>query len=114
MHYAQRMGRISNSVGTWQREIVAGDLTSGLLSLLLSRGVVKVDTLLKLIETDSTSQLLEVARESLVEEALFEEWESWRVKMLGFADQVKSVDVRAYVEGVELFMCYHLACRGLI
>ena len=114
VHHAQRMGRISNWVSTWEREIAVGDITSGLVSMLVSRGVVTVDELWEMSETATTSRMIEIARKALVHETMYEEWEKLREEVLGYACQTTSFSIHDYLDGVEMAMCYYLACKKLV
>ena len=113
VHHAQRMGRIGNWVTTWEREIVVGDLTSGLVSLLLSKGLVTVDKLWEMSDAANAREMVELARKSLLEDELLHEWETLRHQVLEHRNQVRSINVESYVDGLELVMCYHFASKGL-
>ena len=114
VHYAQRMGRIGNWVATWEREIVVGDLTSGLISLMLSKRLLTVDELWEVCNAENAKDLVKLAKDALLEEELFTEWEELRELVLGYRHQVQSVDVEAYVDGLEFVTCYYFASRGLV
>ncbi len=105
---AECMGRIGNAVTTWQREILDLDFTSDVWPLALERGLVDLD---ELASTDPTT-LERRLRASKIEYALLAAWAYRRACLIELAQQIRSVDVLAYVQALEKLLHLHLISRG--
>jgi len=109
----QQMARIGNWLSTWEREIREADFSSGVFGYAVSKGILTPSELQK---ANSDSEIAESVKQKIkkneVEKKLLEEWEAHRANILKLAPRVKSVDLKEYVEGLELLLKYHLASTG--
>ncbi len=109
----QQMARIGNWLSTWEREMKETDFSSGVFGYAISEGII---TPSELEESVSDPKIAEDIKQKIkkneVEKNLLEEWEMHRNNILKLAPKVKSVDLREYVEGLELLLKYHLASTG--
>lgn len=113
---AQRMVRIGNWITTWERELYEGDFTSGIVAYALENSIVSPDELRKLRSDDdagSVEQTAELIRDHAIEEAFLRQWQDELDAAREYETDVDSVDVGAYLDGIESVMDYHLASRGL-
>ena len=113
---AQRMVRIGNWITTWERELSEGDFTSGIVAYALENGIVTVDELRSLRtepDTATVEQVCDRIREHAIEEEFFRQWADELAVARQFEDEVDSVDLGAYLDGIESVMEYHLTSRGL-
>ncbi|MFC4359348.1 hypothetical protein ACFO0N_15505 [Halobium salinum] len=112
----QKLARIGNWVSTWERELDEGDVAAGVFAHALDRGVVTHEELAAL-EADTGSAALRAAVRGRIDEAgtetrlLAEWWERYDALRAREFD-VESVDLDAYVAGMEPILGYHLASRG--
>ena len=113
---AQRMVRIGNWITTWERELYESDFTSGIVVYALENDVVSIDDLLALKgETDDAAveAVADRIRDHDVEDVFLRRWEGELAAARSYDGHVGSVDVGAYLDGIESVMQYHLASRGL-
>lgn len=112
---AQKLARIGNWITTWEREIWEGDFSSGVIVYALEEGIVSSDELYVLEETgtaDDVGHLVDTIKDHCIEEHFLERWELIYQDLEGFSTAIESVDLDAYIEGVEKLLQYHLASRG--
>lgn len=113
---AQRMARIGNWITTWERELVEGDFTSGVVVHALENGIVSADELAAIRETgdlDAVDAVAATIRDHDVEGVFLTRWREELAEARTLEGAVDSVDVAAYLDGIETVMDYHLATRGL-
>lgn len=113
---AQRMVRIGNWITTWERELSEGDFTSGIVAYALENRIVTTDelrTLRSKPDEVAVEQISDRIRKHAIEEEFLRQWQDELTAAREFEDEIDSVDVVAYLDGVESVMDYHLASRGL-
>ena len=112
---AQRMARIGNWVTTWRRELVEGDLSSGVLIYAYENGLVDDEELRRLrtgpdpAVVDAVSERIERAG---VRETLIEDWDAY-YERLEEADRLESVDVDRLLDGMSVVFQFHFGSEGL-
>lgn len=106
--YAQQMARIGNWLSTWKRELREKDLSSGVFAYLLSKNLVSPDNLLELSEEEA----IELVDKAGVVEHFLTKWREnyWRVEEIG--RNIKSVDIKKLLKGLENLLKFHLATEG--
>ncbi|PSQ15271.1 hypothetical protein BRD00_14950 [Halobacteriales archaeon QS_8_69_26] len=113
---AQRMVRIGNWITTWERELREGDFTSGVVVYARENGIVSAEELRGLREDPDEAAVAAVAsaiRDEDVEDVFMRRWQRELTLARRHEGATDSVDVGAYLDGVETVMEYHLASRGL-
>lgn len=107
----QKMARIGNWLTTWEREMAEGDFSAGIVVAALQHGIVTAAEL-EAAGPAERAALVERIKDAGVEDWFLEAW--WRryrsVKDREF--ETSSVDLGAFVDGMETVMEYHLASRG--
>lgn len=111
IYEAQMMARIGNWVSTWEREILDSDYSSGVVTNAVSSGIVSINELKQ--QPPAVASLRRKILEHHIENRLMEDWRQHRDKAQNLGNHVMSIDVPAYIEGVELVTRYQLAGRGL-
>jgi len=107
----QKMARIGNWVSTWEREIDEGDYTAGIVVYAIQNGLVTPAELEAAGEGGETA-VIERLKEHRIEDLFLAEWEQLRRKIRQRDLQAASVDLDAFVEGMDTVMEYHLASEG--
>jgi hypothetical protein len=107
--HGQVMGRIGNMLSTWERELDERDFTSGVFSEAIERGVVRAGELHRLPAEELASRI----EESGVIEHFLGVWEHRRDQVREIADNLESVDLHVYADGLEELIGLHLGSRGL-
>lgn len=113
---AQRMVRIGNWITTWERELIEGDFTSGVVAHALEHDIVSVDDLRASQEETSDTDvetLVGTIQDHNVEDVFLNLWHQELATGRELEDEIASVDVGTYLDGIETVMEYHLASRGL-
>jgi hypothetical protein len=108
--HAQMMGRIGNTLATWERELASRDFASGMFAHAVDLGVVHAPKL-RLARED---ELKESLGEPEVEAALFQVWSVHRKKMAEKIARIHSVDLSPYLAGCEELVATHMCGRGLM
>ena len=105
----QEMARIGNWVTTWERELVEGDYSAGVVVTALQEGVVTPD---ELRECDP-AVLVDRIRAADIEDRFCRRWQALHRSVTAREFGTDSVDLDALAEGMETVYEYHLATRGL-
>ncbi|MXR51801.1 hypothetical protein GRX03_09310 [Halovenus sp. WSH3] len=108
----QRLARISNWAATWERELVEGDLTSGVLVRGLSEGILSYEEVTDPDVPDE--ELADRLRDHGIETALLEEWQRLYDQLTDRDVVIESVDIDAYVTGMQEMREIYLDNRGRI
>ncbi|HEY6876625.1 MAG TPA: hypothetical protein VI299_01350, partial [Polyangiales bacterium] len=108
--HAQMMGRIGNTLATWERELKSRDFASGMFAHAVDLGVVLADGL-HIADADDLKRSL---GEPEVEQRLFQVWCVHRDKMVDKIARIHSVDLSPYVAACEELVATHLCGRGLM
>jgi hypothetical protein len=105
----QELARIGNWVTTWEREIVEGDYSAGVVVTALQKGVVTPTEL----REEAPETLVERIRDAGVEEGFCRRWNELYRSVTTRECDADSVDLDALAAGMETVYEYHLATRGL-
>jgi len=111
---AQQMARIGNWVSTWERELNESDFSSGIFAYAIIKGILTTSELKELQKNSKNrDKIARKIKESEIEKYFLREWQKNydEIKLLGL--KVKSVDIGAYLKGLEVILKYHLASKGL-
>jgi len=105
----QKLARIGNWLTTWERELAEEDLTAGILVYALQHDVLSPEDL---ADADQRATIVERIRRHGIEERFVGEW--WRRyhRIRNREFEAETVDLNAYVEGMETVLQYHLSSRG--
>jgi hypothetical protein len=107
--HAQCMGRIGNLLTTWERELADRDFTSGVFAHALQQGLLSVQ---QLINADP-----EVLRQTITahdcEPFFLNRWKDHRSRLVALARSLRTVEIDAFVVGLEQLLEIHLGSRGL-
>lgn len=106
--HAESMARIGNILSTWEREIPAGDFTSGVFMEAMWRGVIRSDEL----RSDNESWLIEKIIGSQIESDFLKRWDSHRECVLELGQALKSVDIHDYVDRLDLLIESEIFSHG--
>lgn len=107
----QEMARIGNWLTTWERELQEGDYTAGTVVYALRHGVVTPEELATASAEDA-SELAERIRRANVEDYFLDEWQQRFESVSRRRLAAETVDLDAFVRGMETVMTYHLASQG--
>ncbi|MFC7096823.1 terpene synthase family protein [Halobaculum marinum] len=107
----QRMARIGNWLTTWEREVYEGDYTAGVVVYALRNGIVTREELAAAC-ADGDSTAVDRIKARNVEEVFLAEWHHLRRKVDERGLAADSVDLDAFIEGMETVMDHHLASEG--
>lgn len=114
--HAQRMTRIGNWITTWERELSEGDISSGIVVYCIEQGIID-QTQVKRIITDSdqhmTDAIVALIHEQDIETVFLDQWKDELSMARELNTDLDSVDIEAYLDGIEMVMEYHFASRGL-
>lgn len=105
---AQEMARIGNWVSTWRRELDEGNVNSGVIAKALEDKLIDFGD----FENQDAEKIVIKIREGEIEEYFLELWDRKLVEIKDLVEEVKSVDVESYIEGLEKTMKYHLISEG--
>ena len=110
VYECQQLARIGNWVSTWRRELTEGDISSGIVIDAIASGLVDPSMLNAGTATEGQSFVEAIDAENL-EASYIAEWVQRRDRIVDEHD-LESVDVDAYIDGMETVFEYHLASRG--
>jgi hypothetical protein len=108
--HAQMMGRIGNTLATWERELASQDFASGIFAHAVDLGVLARDGLSTHTEAEIASSL----RSPAVETRLMKVWAVHREKMMRKIEGVCSVDLSSYLLACDELVATHMSGRGLM
>ena len=114
--HAQRMARIGNWITTWERELFERDFTSGIIVHAMENDVVTLAELRSIQENETETDvkmLIETIDDHAIEKVFLNQWHEELAAARELADDIDSVDIEDYLDGIEVVMEYHLASRGL-
>lgn len=113
---AQQMARIGNWVTTWERELDERDFTSGVVAYALENGVVSRQQLDRLGDdgpADERESIARAIRNAEIEAWFLRQWRECYREASAYEDHLRSVDVAAFLDGMETVLACHLASRGM-
>ncbi|WP_336001060.1 terpene synthase family protein [Halorientalis halophila] len=111
---AQLMARIGNWLSTWERELAEGDYSSGVVVYALENDVIDPADLDALEAGEVTADALaERIRAADVEAEFFDRWDHHYRLLEQRNDDLETMDLTPFVEGMEEVLRYHMASTGL-
>ena len=111
---AQQMARIGNWVSTWEREVLEGDVSSGVVVAALERGVVHPEDLPGPDDPDAeaAARVIDRIDDHGLESEFLDEWNVQYRRLETLRDRIDAVDLGPFVDGTKEVLRYHLASRG--
>jgi len=106
---AQRMGRIGNSITTWEREAHESDFSSEVFAYSIEKGVITAKDLQK----KNKDKLVMKIKKSGTERYFLKRWESYYNNIRGLSKKIKSTNIKNLLSGLESLIIMHLSSRGL-
>ncbi|WP_436927303.1 hypothetical protein [Halosimplex amylolyticum] len=106
----QEMARIGNWLTTWEREVVEGDYSAGIVVAAIEEGVVSPT---EVAATDEREAVVEAIRESGMDRRFRRRWQRIYEDVRARHATADSVDLATLVTGMETVFEYHLATEGL-
>jgi hypothetical protein len=107
----QRMARIGNWLTTWEREIDEGDYTAGIVVYALQNGLITLEEL-EDAGPEAKTTVADRIKTCQVETTFLAEWEHLHRKVQNRNLEAESVDLDAFVNGIETVMEHHQASEG--
>jgi len=107
--HAQQMARIGNWLTTWKRELKERDISSGVFSYSFSNKIIDIDDIGKLPDDEIIYRI----ENSGMYEYFMSIWSKNYAKLVSLKDKIQSVDMDAYVNGLENVIKFHMASEGL-
>lgn len=106
---SQKMARVGNCIGTWEREVNESDFTSGIFAYALDSKILSVQDL---IEKD-TSEIIKKIKKSDIERELLNEWVECHKKIFYFSKDEgnKTIDVKKLLLGMENILLLELISK---
>jgi hypothetical protein len=108
--HGQMMGRIGNTLATWERELTSRDFASAMFAHAVDLGVIDADGL----DSGGRDELAATLRTPAVEARLVGVWRVHRDKMARKIQRIHSVDLRPYLCACEELVATHMCGRGLM
>ena len=116
VHTAGRMARIGNWLSTWERELRAGDASSGVVVAALERGIIDLDDLPEFggdPDDEEAARAVERIEAHGLDTELLAEWNDHHRRLVTASQRIEAVDLGPFVDGTEAVLRYHLASRGV-
>lgn len=107
----QKMARIGNWLTTWEREIDEGDYTAGIIVYAIQNGLVTRDEL-ESAGPEGRAAVIDRIKTYRIEDLFLAEWKQLHQKVKDRGLKAKSVDLDAFVAGMETVMEHHKASKG--
>jgi len=107
--HAQQMARIGNWLSTWKREVKEKDISSGVFAYVFENNIIDSSDIGKL----SDEEIMGRIENSGMQEYFMSVWKENYVKLASLKDKIQSVDMDAYVKGLENVIQFHLLTEGL-
>lgn len=108
MWHAQWMARIGNLITTWHREVADRDYSSGVFAHAVARHDLTIDQLV----AGDRDQITAAIEHGGHEAYFLRRWKKHRAHVQRSLDEVRSVDLRAMVRGLERLLRTELVSRG--
>lgn len=111
--YVQYLARIGNWIATWERELVEGDYTSGVITRALETGV--IDELPEDgVLAETRGRIVQRIRAAGIEEHFETEWRNTLYELQRTDCTAVSVDLPAFVDGMRRIERYYEGSRGYL
>lgn len=108
----QQLARIGNWLTTWERELKEEDYSSRVVVTAIKEGIIDVNTLADGLSTSEVARIADRIKESEIEDRLYEEWEQIYTELLETVFETESIDMKAFIEGMETVFEYHINSKG--
>lgn len=106
---AQRMGRIGNSITTWEREMEENDFSSEIFAYAVSEGILEPEKMRKI----KKEKLVVKIKRSKITKKLFFEWERNYNEIKILEKKLKLFNLDHILKGLKNLLILHLCSRGL-
>ncbi len=113
---AQRMARIGNWVTTWEREVREDDYSSGVVVYALENDIISIEDLYALRDSrleGEYDRIVDAIATHDIEDIFLHWWQQNYAEIKELESEIDSVNVGAFLEGMQNVMLYHLASKGL-
>lgn len=107
---AQKMARIGNDLGTWEREVVAKDFCSGVCAYAISLGMVRSSEL----DSIESELLIKKIKKSGAINLILQQWENSYRELKTEKDMDQKKLKENLIDAIEKITFYHLAGKHLI
>jgi len=104
--FAQRLGRIGNSLTTWEREVEEDDFTSEIFALAVCENVLDTS------DFKDKEKVVRKIKESELEKKLLKEWENNYRAMSILGSNIKSFSLDSFMQGLRELIRMHLISTG--
>jgi len=104
--FAQRLGRIGNSLTTWEREVKEDDFTSEIFALAVCENVLDAS------DFKDKEKVVRKIKESKLEKKLLKEWENNYRVMSILGSNIKSFSLDSFMQGLRELIRMHLISTG--
>ena len=108
----QRLARIGNWLTTWERELREEDYSSGVVVAAIEEGIVDANALADGLSVSEVSRVADQIKESEIEDRLYAEWDQTYADLLETDFRTKSIDLNAFIQGMETVFEYHINSKG--
>lgn len=102
----QRMGRIGNSVTTYEYEIPRGDYSSEVVAFALNYGFINMENI------NNREWVLETIKACEIEALLWHLWNNYRSKLTLLTEETTNLNVPDYIAGLTQLRKLHQESRG--
>lgn len=104
----QKMARIGNWIGTWEKEIKEKDFTSGVFAYAIN---LKILTIQELIDTNDL-QIIKKIKKVKIENKLLKEWENCYKKVFNLKGKIKIIDIQKLLNSLQKLFILEIISRG--
>jgi len=106
---AQKMARIGNWVGTWEREVYEDDFSSGVFAYALQQKIITE----KDLEDQDKSKLISKIQKSNIEDLLLQEWENSYHQISQIKNGLK-INIKNFLVALEQLLFFELILNRYI
>jgi len=106
--FLQNMAKIGNWVSTWERELMEGDYTSGVIAYVLDNEILSHQDLMDM----EPGKAIKLIKDKKIEQEILKKWEQnyHRVKEIGRG--IEEIDTQEILDKAEKLLILHLSSRG--
>ena len=113
---AQQMARIGNWLSTWERELLEGDYSSGIVVYALQHDIVTPAELeaVRAGEDGAFEEVVDRIHRNGIEEVFLSRWDGHQAELTAINEhEVHGMDLTPFIDGLKVVLRYPLASRGL-
>lgn len=103
------MGRIGNSITTWEREIKERDFVNGVIAYVVDMQAITIEDLKKHKEPAKIINKIKILK---VEKKLLKEWEECYFNIKKIAKKAEIFNIEEFLRRLEKLLILHLISRG--